>query len=66
MNPDKPTPYAVQCPEHGQVFMDHDEYMRQLCRPDSRWECPRCGELAWWDDENYERYLPQDPPEEEM
>lgn len=48
------TPYAVICPEHGQKFMTHDEYMRQMCAPDSRWACPDCGRVSQFDDDNYE------------
>lgn len=48
------TPWAVLCAEHGRVFMTEDEYGRQLSRPDSRWTCPKCGEVSDFDDDNYE------------
>lgn len=51
------TPYAVLCRAHGQVFLTDDEYGRQLCRPDALWTCPKCGEAARWDDDNYEEML---------
>jgi hypothetical protein len=51
-----PTPWAVLCQAHGQVFLTEAEYDRQLMRPDSVWECPRagCSHFARWDDDNYE------------
>jgi len=54
-----PTPWAVRCyfcePEGGHlVYLDREEYIAQLSRPDSRWSCPRCGETAPWDDANYD------------
>lgn len=51
------TGYAVLCPEHGKTFLTDDEYGRQLCRPDSRWTCPRCGRISQWDDDHYEKWL---------
>ena len=36
-----PTPYAVQCPTHGMVYLTEEEYDRQLCKSANRWECPR-------------------------
>lgn len=30
--------------------LDYENYMNQLMRPDNRWECPKCGGLADWDD----------------
>jgi hypothetical protein len=57
------TPYAVICREHGQQFLTSDEYNRQLCRPDSLWTCPKCGEASNWDDDNYEASF-GDPPDD--
>lgn len=51
----EPTPYAVRCPSHGQVFLDREEYMQQLSAPYDRWRCPCCGDTAWWDDGNFEK-----------
>jgi hypothetical protein len=51
------TPYAILCREHGQQFLTDDEYGRQLCRPDARWTCPKCGRVSDWDDDNYEAAL---------
>ena len=51
------TPWAVKCPYHKLVYLTHAEYMRQLCAADSRWCCPDCGELAYWDDNNHQEYL---------
>lgn len=61
----KPTPYAVNCPVHGLVYMTDDEYLAQLDRFDERWTCPRmsaeadddfglCGRTSTFDDEIYE------------
>lgn len=54
------TPYAVICDEHGKVCLTEDEYSRQLCRPDSFWSCPKCGEFASWDDDHYEKFFDND------
>lgn len=48
-----PTPYAVECPEHGKVYLSGDNYMRQLQRPDDKWRCPTCDRVSEWDDDNY-------------
>jgi hypothetical protein len=56
------TPYAVHCKgdEHplkercGFVYLTYAEYVRQLGKPDSLWQCPNCGSTAHWDDDNYE------------
>ena len=49
------TPYAVVCSAGcGLVYLTADEYGFQLNRPDSRWECPQCRNLASWSDENYD------------
>lgn len=53
----EPGPYAVICPNHGQVFLSSPEYDWQMNRPNSLWQCPLCGEEADWDDDNYEDYL---------
>jgi hypothetical protein len=52
-----PTPYAVICPTHGQVFLTHDEYINQMCKPDSLWKCPIDGMVCSFDDKNYEHAL---------
>jgi hypothetical protein len=44
----------VDCPNHGLVEMDKNEYMKQLSRPDALWVCPFCHELATFDDAFYE------------
>jgi uncharacterized C2H2 Zn-finger protein len=53
---DVPTPYAVNCDWCGTVFLTEQEYIRQLYKPDSLWQCPKCGATAWWDDDNYDSY----------
>ena len=53
---DTRTPYAVFCPYHGLKYLTPGEYDYQLGQPDLPWHCPVCGELAYWDDENYETY----------
>lgn len=55
----RPTPWAVRCPEHGQVYLTSHEYRRQLARADVRWWCPICGLVCDWDDDNYEEWLEQ-------
>ena len=51
----KRTPYAVLCDDHGQRFLTEAQYDQQMSRPDALWRCPRCGENAYWDDDNYEQ-----------
>ncbi len=51
-----PTPWAVICCFHGQVFMTGKEYSRQLSLPDSRWTCPICDRVCTWDDDNSAKY----------
>ena len=48
------TPFAVLCDDHGQQFLTEEQYLRQLNRPDWFWTCPRCGESAHWDDDEYD------------
>ena len=50
-----PTRYAVICPEHDQVFITKESYIAQMWAADSYWKCPRCGSVAGFDDDNYER-----------
>jgi hypothetical protein len=54
-----PTPFAVRCPYHGLVYLQREEYDRQMDDPDARWVCPRtgCGREASWDDDNYEERI---------
>lgn len=59
------TPYAVLCDDHGQRFLTHEQYLRQLNRPDSLWACPRCGESAHWDDDEYEAAIEFGGPDTE-
>ena len=40
------TIYTLYCGYHGEVTLDNNEYMRQLLRPDDRWLCPMCNEVA--------------------
>ncbi len=50
------TPWAVQCPHHGQVFLSHEDYASQMSNPNDGWRC-FCGRPAEWDEDNYQRYL---------
>lgn len=59
------TPYAVLCDDHGQQFLTEQQYSRQLSRPDSFWSCPRCGEYAYWDDDEYDAALDEGEPDDE-
>lgn len=54
------SPFAVICPDHGQVFLTEDEYIEQLTNADERWYCPLCFILAEFDDENYSKHF-EDP-----
>lgn len=61
-----PTAYGVHCkgqdcntPCNGGdiIYLTTDEYIRQMYRPDSFWQCPECGSDAWWDDDNFDRFV---------
>ena len=43
--------YAVICRKHGRVALTEAQYDEQMDRPDSRWTCPTCGDIAEWDDD---------------
>lgn len=49
-----PTPWAVNCRQHGLVYLTEAEYIRQMEDSDSLWKCPDCHEPAEWDDATYE------------
>lgn len=52
-NTNDETPYAVRCRYGcGLQFLTHDDYVAQMCRPDSLWRCPSCGDDASWDDDS--------------
>jgi hypothetical protein len=59
------TPFAVLCDDHRQQFLTEEQYSRQLHRPDSFWSCPRCGESAHWDDDEYETAIDEGGPDAE-
>lgn len=59
------TPYAVLCDDDGQQFLTEEQYSHQLDRPDSFWSCPRCGESAHWDDDEYEAGFDEGPDDDE-
>lgn len=59
------TPYAVLCDDHGQQFLTEQEYVHQLNRPSSGWTCPKCFEMAGWDDDEYEAVMDPRPTEED-
>lgn len=61
-----PTPWAVRC--RGAycagiplVFLTRECYDWQMNTPDALWRCPRCGGLAEWADDNYEKHYPDEP-----
>ncbi len=59
------TPYAVLCDDHGQQFLTAEEYHHQMSRPYSMWQCPRCGESAHWDDDEYEASFDEEGPDDD-
>jgi hypothetical protein len=59
------TPYAVLCDDHGQQFLTEKEYDYHMRRLDTLWKCPRCGESAYWDDDEYEANLDEGPDDDE-
>jgi uncharacterized protein with PIN domain len=53
----KATPWAVICHRHGRVYLTQQQYDVQMNKPDSFWLCPVCGDVAGWDDDNYEKHM---------
>jgi len=51
------TAWAVNCEEHGLVFLTQEGFSEQMMQSYSLWKCPKCGHLAWFDDANYEDYF---------
>lgn len=43
--------YVVICRTYGIQPLEYTDYLEQLKRANSRWECPCCGQNASWDDE---------------
>lgn len=41
MSSTTPTPWAVRCPKHGQVYLTEDEYKEQVTRGGGWWQCTR-------------------------
>jgi len=52
-----PTAYAVDCPDHGTVYMTPTCYDLQMDCPDAKWRCPRCGQVGEWNDAVFEASL---------
>ncbi len=50
------TPWAVICPNHGEVFLTHEQYMAQMYEVDVMWKCPICSEYSEWNDENFDEW----------
>lgn len=53
--------YVVVCRRCGIQPLSHEDYLSQMRRADSKWECPCCGEDASWDDDSLETN-PAEPP----
>lgn len=51
------TPYRVICRECGSQQLSHRQYEEQMQKPNARWSCPKCGDVASFDDEFYEQGL---------
>lgn len=51
------TPYRVICGECGPQPLSSKQYGEQMQRPNARWSCPRCGDIASFDDEFYESQI---------
>ena len=41
MSSPNPTPWAIRCPKHGEVFLTEDEYKEQVGRGGDEWRCTR-------------------------
>lgn len=57
------TPYAVLCDDHGQQFLTQRGYDLQMRSGSRPWMCPKCGEMAHWDDDEYEAALGEEGDE---
>lgn len=53
---DDPTPWAVRCLTHGQVYLTRRQYEYQLERIDRFWRCPYCGRISKFDFDNFEAH----------
>lgn len=52
-------PHAiVSCPKCGPQPLTEAQYLAQLDDVDARWVCPRCQEVADFDDDAFERLHP--------
>ncbi len=52
------TPYRLNCPHCGPVYLSTQEYDRQMCCGDREWWCPGCGEQgsSMWDDRHFDEF----------
>ena len=51
------TPWAVFCRAcGGLVHLTAHEYSWQLSRSDDGWQCPRCGDVAAWSEDEFDAY----------
>jgi hypothetical protein len=65
------TPYAVFCHsapgrgcKGGRQYLTKEQYDKQMNDPNALWKCPTCGQLAEWDDDNYEEHMGIESSEE--
>ena len=50
-----PEAYWIDCNNCGPVQIGYDEYDRQMNHEGSVWLCPKCGSIADWDVDAYEK-----------
>lgn len=51
------TPWAIRCGAHGLVYLSKERYDKQMNQANHLWRCPIEWCDAYWDDDNYERFM---------
>ena len=53
-----PTPWALDCPYDGLVYLTWHTYTQQKIKDD--WYCPMCQRLSAWNTANYQHHIDSD------
>jgi len=51
---------GIVCIQHGKVDIDYLNYKAQMMDANSRWKCPKCGQVCEFDDDRYEELHPEE------
>jgi hypothetical protein len=47
----EPSPFAIECREHGKVYGTHGEALWAMTRPEQFLVCPKCDAVCHWHEE---------------